>query len=139
MGLFESRETKEKKSHFKNLIMLACVDGDFDDNEKDFLINTGIRWGLTRGQVMAVLKNPDAVKFVVPNDPEHRLAQLEDLVVMILADGVIQQVEVDFVQTLAVKMGFRASDVEKMIVAIIEAVRAQSKPDVKAEDFLENG
>jgi len=131
MGLFDSRETKEKKSHFKNLVMLACVDGDFDDNEKEFLINTGIRWGLTRGQVMSVLKNPDGVKFVIPNDPEKRLAQLEDLVVMILADGVIEQVEVDFVQTLAVKMG--------LIIAIIEAVRAQNKPDVKAEDFLENG
>ncbi len=137
MGLFESRESKEKKSHFKNLVMLACVDGDFDDNEKDFLINTGLRWGLTQRQVMTVLKNPDSVSQVIPKDPEKRLQQLTELVVMIMADGVIEQIEVDFVQTLAVEMGFRASDVERMIVAIIEAVKEESKPAVNAEDFLE--
>ncbi len=139
MAFWDSQETKEKKSHFKNLIMLACVDGDFDDNEKKFLIQRGIDWGLSEKQAISVIQNPQSVKLVIPKDPNKRLAQLEDLVVMTLADGVIEQIEVDFVQTLAVQMGFRPSDVERMIVAIIEAVKANSKPDVDAGEFLAEG
>ena len=119
------------------MIELACVDGDFDDNEKEFLLQSGQRWGLSLSQAKAVLKNPGKVKFCPPEDPEQRIAQLYDLIIMMLADGVIMEVEMDYVQMLAVRMGFRASDVPKMLEAIIQSAREAAKPDIDATEFLE--
>ena len=138
MGLFDSRETKEKKSHFKNMIALAMIDGDFDENESDFLAQRGMDWGLSRKDVESVLKKPQKVQFVVPDDPDKCIAQLYDLIIMMLADGVIQQDEMDFVQTLAAKMGFRPSDVPRMLEGIIEQAREDKKPDIEASEFLDS-
>lgn len=136
-GLFESKKSKIQKSHFRNLIGLACVDGDFDENEKQFLIQTGIRWGLSREQVDCVLDHPDRVAFVLPDNGDDRLHQLTDLIVMMMADGEIVEAEMDYVQALAVRMGFRASDVPKMLAIIVEAIRANSRPEIDADGFLD--
>lgn len=136
MGLFDTRASKERKSHFKNMIALAMIDGDFDDNEKDFLTNRGMLWGLSRKEVDAVLMKPDKVQFMVPEDPDQCIAQLYDLIIMMLADGVIQEDEMDFVQTLAARMGFRPSDVPRMLEGIIEQAREERKPDIDAGEFL---
>ncbi len=138
MGLFDSRETKERKSHFKNLILLALVDGDFDENERNFLIQTGINWGLSESQARSVVENPHSVKFVLAKEPDHRIVQLHDLIIMMLADGVIMEAEMDFVTTLAVKMGFRASDVPRMLESIIDAARQKAKPSIDATEFLDS-
>ncbi|MDF1751422.1 MAG: hypothetical protein P1U89_01480 [Verrucomicrobiales bacterium] len=136
MGLFDSKESKEKKSHFKNMISLAMIDGDYDESEHSFLVDRGMVWGLTRKEVDAVLKDPQKIKFVVPDNPDKCIAQLYDLIVMMLADGVIQQDEMDFVQTLATRMGFRPSDVPRMLEGIIEQARENQKPDIDANEFL---
>ena len=57
MAFWETRKTKEKKSHFKNLAHIASVDGDIDPNEINFLFQTGIRLGLTKKEVDEILKN----------------------------------------------------------------------------------
>jgi len=136
-GLFESKKSKIQKSHFKNLIALACVDGQFDENEKQVLIKTGMDWGLNRQQVDFVLEHPDRVAFVLPDSADDRLHQLTDLMFMMMADGEIQEIEFDFVTTLAVRMGFRASDVPRMLHAIVEAIRAKSRPEIDADGFLD--
>lgn len=138
MGLFESKDTKEKKSHFKNMIALAMVDGDFDSNERDFLVNRGMAWGLTRKDVDSVLRKPEKVGFLVPDDPNKRVAQLYDLVIMMLADGEIHRDEMDFVQTLACQMGFRPSTVPQMLEEIVEQAREDQKPQIEAGEFLDS-
>lgn len=138
MGLFESRETKEKKSHFKNMIALAMIDGDFDESEREWLEQRGMAWGLTRKDVISVLKHPQKVAFVVPTDGDRCIAQLYDLIIMMLADGVIQEDEMDFVQTLAAKMGFRPSDVPRLLEEIIEQAREDRKPEIEASEFLDS-
>ena len=138
MGLFDSRDTKEKRSHFKNMITLAMIDGDFDENEHDFLVDRGIAWGLTRKDIDSVLKKPEKVQFLPPEDPDKCIAQLYDLIIMMLADGAIQQDEMDFVQTLAARMGFRPSDVPRMLEEIIEQAREEAKPSIEASEFLDS-
>jgi len=137
--MFTSRETKEKRSHFKNMIALALIDGDFDENEQDFLRQRGMNWGLSKKDVEQVLNNPGKVQFVIPKNPDDRIAQLYDLVVMMIADGEIRQDEMDFCQTLAAQMGFRPSDVPRVLEAIIESAREERKPSIEASAFLSQG
>jgi len=137
MGWFDSRETKERRFQFKNMISLALIDGDFDDNENEFLRMRGMQLGLSRGDVDAVLKHPERVKFVQIKDPDRRIQHLYDLVIMMIADGRVVQAEMDFVQTLAAMMGFRPSDVPRLLESIVESARQNAKPTIDAEEFLD--
>lgn len=137
MGWFDSRETKEKRSRFKNMINLALIDGHFDDEERAFLQNQGINLGLSIRDVEAVLNHPERVQFVVPKDPDERIGHLHELVIMMLVDGSIKQEEMDFVQTLAVGMGFRPSAVPQMLEMILESAREKAKPTIDAVEFLD--
>ncbi|MBU6301987.1 MAG: TerB family tellurite resistance protein [Verrucomicrobia bacterium] len=137
MGWFESRETKERRSQFKNMISLALIDGEFDDAEREFLQNRGLQLGLSAADVKAVLEHPERVEFVVPKDPEHRIHHLYDLVFMMIVDGELRREEMDFVQTLAVGLGFRPSSVDQVLQEIVEGARRNCKPTIDAVEFLE--
>lgn len=136
MAWFKSKNTLIKRSHFKNLLELAMIDGDFDDNEQQHLIERAEGWGLKKSDIDAVLKNPNGVERVFPDSHDDRLLQLFDLIVMMVADGDILEIEMDYVQTLAVHMGFSASAAPKMLEQLCESARAEEKPSVDAQQFL---
>ncbi len=136
--MFESRQTKEKRSHFKNLVTMALLDGELDDNERNLLRHRGMQMELSSRDVDAVLRSPQSVRFVVPKSPDDRIGQLHDLVLMMIADGKIHGTEMDFCQTLAIQLGFRPSDVPRMLDVIVEAVRQSTRPSIDARDFLDS-
>ena len=139
---FESRKTKERKSHFKNLVMLALSDGNLDDKEHGVLCAVGQKWGLSEAQANDVLANPDRVKFILPNDPEERFHQLYELVVMMLADGEITADEMDLCVTLAAHMGFRPSTVKELVEKIVQGTKqqgAEKKVRSDVDEFLSEG
>ncbi len=136
MGWFESREVKENKSHFKNLLEVAAIDGEIADHELAELFGAGFDWGLTERQMREVLKSPSKIKFLSPVSDEKGRAQLVDLLRMALADGKVTENEYDYCQTLAVRLGFSAGSVPTLLNAIIEQVRSEAKPEVNAAAFL---
>ncbi len=87
MGFFESRSTKEKKSHFKNLVLMAFADGRFDDGEQKFLGSIGARMGLSPTEVSDVLSKPEKIKLQVPSDQTEKISQMVDLVGMMMVDA----------------------------------------------------
>ncbi len=119
--------------------MLALADGSLDENEHDLLCAVGQKWGLTEAQANDVIRNPDRVKFILPNDPEERFHQLYELVVMMLSDGEITPEEMDLCVTLAAHMGFRPSVVKELVEKVVEGVKQQSaenKVRSDLDDFL---
>ena len=139
MGIFEGKKAKERKSHFKTLVEVAIADGELARSEREFLGILGAKWGLSVKEVTAVLKKPGKVKFVPPKDPGDQLAQLFDIVMMMLVDGVIDRREMDYCMTVASRLGFRPSIVPSLVAKVIEAVKkGASKDKVTSEvsDFL---
>lgn len=106
---------KEKRSHFRNMVGLAMVDGEFEENEKQLLVRKGLEMGLTESDVKAVLNAPDQVQFVVPKDPSSCVAQLQDLIMAMKVDGVIKDEEKLFIVRCAKRLGFRNDDLSRLL------------------------
>lgn len=139
MDLFGSKKSKERKSHFKNLIGLAATDGNIGPNERELILQIGKRIGMTKKEVESVLKSGN-IAFSPPETPEERFEQLYDLVLVMLIDGTIHQREMDYCLEMAMAMGFRPTVVNELIDFIVEqANKGAQKEQVKSEaaEFLE--
>jgi hypothetical protein len=56
------------RSHMKNLIEMAAVDGHFHENEKDLLKKIAKRNGITEKQLDEIRNNPGEVNFEIPQE-----------------------------------------------------------------------
>lgn len=56
------------KSHMKNLIEMAAVDGNFDAVEYDLLKSIAKRNNISESQLKEIKQNPEQVVFEVPKD-----------------------------------------------------------------------
>lgn len=108
------------RSHMKNLIEMAAVDGNFDDVEYDLLKTIARRNGISEGQLKEIRKNPGGVKFEVPSDSKEKFHQLYDLVNMMTVDKEVHNEEVKLCNLFAVKFGYNRDRV-KDLIDIIQA------------------
>ena len=61
------------KSHMKNLIEMAAVDGNFDLIEYDLLKAIAKRNNISEGQLKEIRNNPGSIQFEVPKDAKEKL------------------------------------------------------------------
>ena len=142
MGFFslKSQSQKEKETAVKNLIAVMLSDGKIDPNEMKHLGIVCRRHGMSEKQLKEILKKPQSIKFTVPKEPNARMQQLIDMVWMMLADGQIDQREMDMCIALAMKMGFRPSVVPQLVQHIINEVKRNQqtqKVNVNINDWLD--
>ena len=128
MGWFESRELKEKKAAFRNLVAVSFADGHLDQGEVEALRFIAERMGLTKSQAEAVVRDPDSVEFVVPTDPQARVLQMIDMVTVMMADGELDRTEMVICVHLGEKLGFSLAEVKHLIEGIVTAIRAGLDP-----------
>lgn len=139
-SIFESEETKRLKSHIINLGALAKIDGHIDAAEIEHIISIGERKGMRAQEVRALLADCRDMKLVMPTNDLDRFDQIYDLVEMMLADGIVDDSEMDFCIDIATKMGFRKAVVGVLIKKITTGVKdGLSRDEIKAQalDFLE--
>lgn len=135
MGLFDSKKTKEHKSHIKNLLSLCFADGNISQSECAMVYEIGEkRLNLSRKEIEDVMKKPKKVKFVAPKNNEERYHQLWDLIILMFADGQVTRGEMDFCTIVATRLGFRPSIVPDLVKAIIDAIeKGKEKEKVKSD------
>ncbi|NEM97110.1 tellurite resistance TerB family protein [Pontibacter burrus] len=133
-GLFESEETKRLKSHLTNLGALAKIDGHLDPAEINFIISIGTRHGMRASEVKDLLAGTDRVKPQLPSNDSERFDQLYDLVEMMLADGIVDENEMDFCMHMAERLGFKKSVVGVLVRKITLGVKdGLTREDIKQE------
>src|SRR5687768_14121762 len=81
------------RSHMKNLIEMAAVDGNFDLVEYDLLKKIAKRNSISESQLKAIRENPSKVNFQVPSDKKEKFDQFYDLVHMMSIDNSVHQEE----------------------------------------------
>ena len=112
-------ETATKRSHLKDLIMLAIVDGEFDGEEQQTVLEIGTGLGVSERRVNSLYNecvlNPDQVDSVPAKDPKERLQHLANLCRVMLADGKVVDWESVLIFPLAIKLGFDSDDVAGML------------------------
>lgn len=138
-SFFQSEAEKKLKSHITNLGALARADGHVDPTEMEFIISIGKRHGMKSSEVRNLLSNVESVKPQMPSNDTERFDQIYDLVEMMLADGIVDENEMEFCVNMAVRLGFRKSIVGVLVRRISIGVkdgltREQIRED--AQSFL---
>lgn len=135
MGFFEHQYLSYKKSHIKNLLALANVDGHMHEKEVELLFKIGKGYGLKRRQIQELIESDEQLGLVVPNNHNDKMNLLYDLILMMYADEVVDEDEVKFCEDAAEQFGFK-----KQVVAWLTDIFSAGTPpspdeweDLKAE------
>lgn len=133
-NFFESEETKRVKNHITNLGALARIDGHLDATELNYIIAVGQKNGLKPDDVKALIANGDKVPVHLPDNDSERFDQIYDLVEMMLADGIVDDNEMEFCMMMANKLGFRKAIVGVLVRKISMGVKdGFSREQIKSE------
>jgi uncharacterized tellurite resistance protein B-like protein len=123
--LFESGEQTSKKGHFRNLVLLARLDGSIADTERNFLNRMASRLSLTEEQVKEILSDPMAYPVVPPISLEERCERLIALVEMANIDGIVAPEELSLINRLAIALGLTEEFIAKNLSFVIDNVKNQ--------------
>lgn len=106
------------RSHMKNLIEMAAVDGNFEPIEYDLLKTIAKRNSISESQLKEIKNNPHDVVFEVPSDKREKFHQLYDLVHMMSIDNAIHDEEAKLSYLFAIKFGYSKDHAKELIEAI---------------------
>lgn len=114
-GFFEHQYLSFKKNHITNLVALAQIDDELHDAEIDFIYKVGRKYGLKDKHITTILNGERPLKVEIPSQHTDKIGQLFDLVGMMLADGIIEPVELEFVNGVAKRFGYSNGITSKLI------------------------
>lgn len=106
------------RSHMKNLIEMAAVDGNFDLVENDLLRKIAKRNNISESHLKEIHSSPEKVEFMLPQDKREKFHQFYDLVHMMSIDKTIHEEEMKLCNLFAVKFGYPRDKSGEMIKSI---------------------
>jgi uncharacterized membrane protein YebE (DUF533 family) len=107
IGFFEHQYLTYKKSHIKNLLALAKVDGHMHEKEEALLYKIGKRYGLKDRQVKLLIDTDEKYNIVVPDNHNDKMNLLYDLILMVYADDVVDAHEIKFCEQAVKEFGMK--------------------------------
>jgi uncharacterized tellurite resistance protein B-like protein len=110
------------RSHMKNLVEMAAVDGNFSSVEFSLLRTIARRNGISDSQLEEIRKNPSNVAFEVPKDEKIRFEQLFDLVHMMAVDESIHQEERKLSHLFAIKFGYQREIAAELVETVYQNI-----------------
>ena len=128
LNLFNKGKTTAK-SHMKNLIEMAAVDGNFDQVEYDLLRTIAKKNNISESQLKDIRNNPNKVKFELPPEKRERFHQFYDLVHMMSVDNSIHEEEMKLCNLYAIKFGYPRERAKELIETIQSNIRYQQSHD----------
>jgi uncharacterized tellurite resistance protein B-like protein len=121
LGLFKEGKVGAK-SHMKNLIEMAMVDGHFDISEKGFLRKIANKYNVSSSQLKSIHNNPEVIEFELPKDDSKKFEQLYDLVNMMVADEFVDHEEIKLCGIFAQKFGYKEGKSRELVAAIVSNI-----------------
>lgn len=115
IGFFEHQYLTFKKNHLKNLIALAKADGHLHQAEEKMIYKIGDKYGLKDRQIASLLRSEKKLELHVPETHDEKMDQLYDVVMMVYADGVVEDSEIEFCEELVDKFGYKKDIVQWLI------------------------
>ena len=107
IGFFEHQFLSYKKNHIKNLLALAKADGFVHEKEIEVINKIGKKYGLKERQVSELIKSEEKFVLNIPNNYHDKMNLLYDLILVMLADGVIEKNEVSFIEDVVTVFGMK--------------------------------
>jgi uncharacterized tellurite resistance protein B-like protein len=107
IGFFEHQYLSYKKSHIKNLLALAKVDGSMHPKEEALLYRIGKRYGLKERQIKQLIELDEKFDIRVPDNHHDKMNLLYDLILMVYADDVVDVHEIEFCEEAVRQFGLK--------------------------------
>lgn len=121
---FETGEQSSQKGHFRNLIMLARVDGNVAEEEKGLLTRIANRLSLTDEQVKEILDDSNNYPMIPPISREERYERFIQLLQMVLVDGEISAKENILIDRYGIALGLTQERLDEKFPIILENLKA---------------
>jgi len=117
------------RSHMKNLIEVAAVDGNFEEVEFNLLRQIAKRNNVSSAQLEEIRKNPAGILFEIPTDDREKFIQLFDLVHMMTVDKNIHEEELNLCNLFAIKFGYPRTKVKELVETLRLNILNGQAPD----------
>lgn len=114
-NFFEKLDLNSRERHLKNLVAIARIDGHLHQDEVQFLYNIGEKYEFSKEEVDGMLDEDDIEQAEIPTLPSHRVGQLFDLVIMMMADNVIDQKELELCRHMCRRYGYHPTLITRLI------------------------
>jgi hypothetical protein len=128
LNLFKTGKASAK-SHIKNLIEVAAIDGDFSQVEYDLLKSIARRNGVSEAQLDEIRKNPEAIKLELPTESKERFRQFYDLIHMMSIDKLIHPEEMKLCDFFAIRFGYQRNNIATLIESILSCIANNLEAD----------
>jgi len=115
IGFFEHQYLTYKKNHIRNLLALAKVDGHMHEKEERLLYRIAKRYGLKDRQVRQLIESEEKYTIIVPDNHNDKMNLLYDLVLMVYADDVVDEHEVEFCEEAVKQFGMKKGLVQWLL------------------------
>ncbi|MEM1349348.1 MAG: pentapeptide repeat-containing protein [Myxococcota bacterium] len=109
----------QKRSYIQSLYTIACVDGDFAEDEQALLFALAQRMELSAEEFEASIPTgsftPSEIEIHAPEELEIRIQWLRNLILMVAADGVLTPAEYQTCMYFAGELGFPPQIVDDVL------------------------
>lgn len=126
---FDSKKVKENRDYIKGLVALAKIDNKIAKSEIECIYKIGEKKGLSRTDIYDIIRENYTGKLIVPDTIEERFEMLYDMIDVMLADGIIDDQEMDFCVDLAEKLGVRAATCGVLVTKMTTAMQTGVKKE----------
>ncbi len=133
---FDHHKKKINKTYFIHLICVAKADGHLDEKETEVLHRIGRRFGFTDVEIDVMFKTPKTEPYIPSYELRERFDEVYDVILMILADDIVEESELKVAKKFAVASGFTDAEIELLIPLLIDGIRKEQDDDVLFKDFL---
>ncbi|MBX7124894.1 MAG: TerB family tellurite resistance protein [Cyclobacteriaceae bacterium] len=119
-GFFEHQYLSYKKNHIRTLLEISRADGLVHEKEREMLFRIGRRYGLKDRQIQNLLDEQATGSITIPEQVEDKINTLYDLVLMIYADGVVEEREIQFAEDLASRFALHTGIVRWLLFEVFD-------------------
>jgi hypothetical protein len=97
---FEHQKYSFKRNYLRNLFQLASADGHLDENELAILYSIGVQRKLKCWQIAEILQDDSFFEVFIPESFHNRMNLLFDLMRLLYADGIVDDLEVAYIKNV---------------------------------------
>ena len=109
------------RSHMKNLLDIAMVDGHFDESEFDLLKKLAKKYDISEDELTSIRNKPSDIEFEIPEDDSEKFEQFYELIQMMMADNKIYEEEMNLCIIFGRKFGY--NNVRRSTEAIVQYIK----------------
>jgi len=112
----EKKHSKKNKSLLQAYINIAKADGNIHPKELELLLQFGKKFGFTSDEINEQIKSSsDNIEPKIPINTSNKLSLIMDFFRLAIADGHVDEKEVDIIRTYTLQLGYTEELFEELV------------------------